>query len=466
MMKMTLRLTSLLFALLLCCAVFLTACTNPDGKDASTEEQASESKAPRGSYKLRYLSNGDGTCIVTGIEHTEDAANLTLVIPEVSPNGEKVTGYLTDALSFANIPLYILEEDFINHIQIPLQQAVERGELSQFLYDKFIDGFFFEKSLENEKTDLAKKALLQNYPITEVADIYEFYPYPTYEEKIFISQMLSLYADYGADQRFEDAKRMLPFYDLPVNSDAFVAISLPNTLESINSYAFYSCNPEAGTVLDNVLYFGNESNPYLMLCKTLDTSITSVVMPSSVKFVGGSAFYNCKNLESVSIAESVKDLGISAFEGCNALKSVVIPERVAILRNFAFKNCTSLESIVVPSSVKVLEDYVFENADNLKSVVFSQWVHFLGIGVFFDCDSLSEVVIPKSVMTMGESMFAHCSKLTHIYYEGTAEEWENIKVEIVNGDENGELPLYYYSETQPTAAGNYWRYVDGVPTAW
>ena len=63
-------------------------------------------------------------------------------------------------------------------------------------------------------------------------------------------------------------------------------------------------------------------------------------------------------------------------------------------------------------------------------------------------------------------MFAHCSKLTHIYYEGTAEEWANIKVEIVNGDENGELPLYYYSETQPTAAGNYWRYVDGVPTVW
>ena len=52
------------------------------------------------------------------------------------------------------------------------------------------------------------------------------------------------------------------------------------------------------------------------------------------------------------------------------------------------------------------------------------------------------------------------------HYEGTAEEWENIKVEIVNGDENGELPLYYYSETAPTEAGNYWRYVEGVPTAW
>ncbi len=25
---------------------------------------------------------------------------------------------------------------------------------------------------------------------------------------------------------------------------------------------------------------------------------------------------------------------------------------------------------------------------------------------------------------------------------------------------------YYYSETTPTEAGNYWHYVDGVPTPW
>ena len=26
--------------------------------------------------------------------------------------------------------------------------------------------------------------------------------------------------------------------------------------------------------------------------------------------------------------------------------------------------------------------------------------------------------------------------------------------------------LYYYSKTEPTTTGNYWRYVDGVPVAW
>jgi hypothetical protein len=27
-------------------------------------------------------------------------------------------------------------------------------------------------------------------------------------------------------------------------------------------------------------------------------------------------------------------------------------------------------------------------------------------------------------------------------------------------------PRYYYSETEPTEPGNYWHYVDGVPTPW
>jgi hypothetical protein len=25
---------------------------------------------------------------------------------------------------------------------------------------------------------------------------------------------------------------------------------------------------------------------------------------------------------------------------------------------------------------------------------------------------------------------------------------------------------YYYSETQPTESGNFWRFIDGEPTVW
>ena len=33
-------------------------------------------------------------------------------------------------------------------------------------------------------------------------------------------------------------------------------------------------------------------------------------------------------------------------------------------------------------------------------------------------------------------------------------------------DEIKNATIYFYSETAPTEPGNYWRYVDGVPTPW
>jgi hypothetical protein len=59
-----------------------------------------------------------------------------------------------------------------------------------------------------------------------------------------------------------------------------------------------------------------------------------------------------------------------------------------------------------------------------------------------------------------------CDNINTVYYTGTAVEWNEISI-----DSNGNYPLisasrYYYSESEPTTSGNYWHYVDGVPTKW
>jgi hypothetical protein len=52
-----------------------------------------------------------------------------------------------------------------------------------------------------------------------------------------------------------------------------------------------------------------------------------------------------------------------------------------------------------------------------------------------------------------------------VYYTGTAETWAGIEIGSWNYELTG-ATLYYYSETAPTEAGNYWHYVDGVSTPW
>ena len=59
-----------------------------------------------------------------------------------------------------------------------------------------------------------------------------------------------------------------------------------------------------------------------------------------------------------------------------------------------------------------------------------------------------------------------CDNLRVVYYQGTASEWETI---TGSSTYLTSATRYYYVENEadvPTDGGNYWHYVDGVPTAW
>jgi hypothetical protein len=69
------------------------------------------------------------------------------------------------------------------------------------------------------------------------------------------------------------------------------------------------------------------------------------------------------------------------------------------------------------------------------------------------------------VTSINSYAFTGCTSLTTVYYEGTADEWTSITIDL-NNDPLKSATVYYYSETDPAEEGNYWHYVNGVPTAW
>lgn len=85
---------------------------------------------------------------------------------------------------------------------------------------------------------------------------------------------------------------------------------------------------------------------------------------------------------------------------------------------------------------------------------------------FYNCSSLTSVTIPNRVTSIGSSAFGNCSSLTKVYYKGTAEEWDSIVIKSYGTNYLISATKYFYSETEPTDDGNYWRYVGGVPTVW
>ena len=151
-----------------------------------------------------------------------------------------------------------------------------------------------------------------------------------------------------------------------------------------------------------------------VLKKCTDDSITSVVIPDSVKKIGVKAFKNCYNLESMEIPPSVKKIGEGAFARCESLSSVVIPSSVTEIVKETFYCCSSLSSVEIPSSVTKIGEGAFACCKSLSSVVIPPSVTKICKEAFNGCKSLSSVEIPSSVTEIGKEAFNGCKSLSSV----------------------------------------------------
>ena len=240
------------------------------------------------------------------------------------------------------------------------------------------------------------------------------------------------------------------------NCNSLTSITIPDSVTSIGSYPFSACSGLTSITVNenNATYKSLDGNLYSKDGKTLiqyaiGKTSTSFTIPDSVTSIGNFAFSRCSSLTSITIGNSVTSIGASAFYNCSSLTSITIGNSVTSIGNYAFQYCSSLTSITIP--------------DGVTSI---------GYSAFQYCSSLTSVVIGDSVESIGIYAFSNCGCLTSVYYNGTAAEWSKIST----GSGNPNLinaKCYYYSESEPTLNssgtaynGNYWRYVNGVATAW
>ena len=221
---------------------------------------------------------------------------------------------------------------------------------------------------------------------------------------------------------------------------SLASLTIPNSVKIIDSYAFENCS-----------------------------SLVSITIPNSVTSIGRYAFSGCSSLTTVTFGENsqLESIGSYAFYNCSSLTSITIPSSVTSIGSDAFSGCSSLTGITIPSSVTSIGSSVFDGCSSLTTVTFGENSQLESIGsyAFYNCSSLTSITIPSSVTSIGWSAFYGCSSLSEVYYGGTSEQWEEMSIGSNNGNLTG-ATIYYYSAVQPTTTGNYWHYVDGVPTKW
>lgn len=202
--------------------------------------------------------------------------------------------------------------------------------------------------------------------------------------------------------------------------------------------------------------------------------LVSVTVPDSVKDIGSQAFYNCSFLESVIFGENsqLNTIGDNAFFRCSYLTNCDIPDKVTDIGEYAFYYCASLKSITLPDGITCVKPFTFSYCRALTSITIPDSVTTVDRLAFGYCSSLTSITIPDNVIYIGDSAFFECILLIRVYYEGTYQQWSQIELDKDNYNLTN-ARRYYYSESEPSLNedgmaynGDYWRYVDGVPTLW
>lgn len=164
-------------------------------------------------------------------------------------------------------------------------------------------------------------------------------------------------------------------------------LTLPNSLKTIGSQAFFACDSLSGTLS----------------------------IPKTTTSIGASAFAQCKSIEAVDIpaASSLQNIGSYAFEGCESLSGkVTIPSKLVVLRDGVFSGCRNLEGVNLPSTLQSIGANTFSGCTKLTGEVeLGRMVTRIGASAFAGCESLTHISLPRALQQLGDAAFAGCTSL-------------------------------------------------------
>ena len=199
-----------------------------------------------------------------------------------------------------------------------------------------------------------------------------------------------------------------------------------------------------------------------------NTSVTSVILPESVKQIDFDMFYGCTALEEVHILGNIEGNLSGTFSGCTALKKVTLPGTVYYIGSSTFLQCINLEEVHYPSSWnwynrvtvdatgndRLTDDVMVFEHDWGYSMWNSAYLDFLGctdasgdivipayidgypvkyiesyynsstdshIGAFEGNAEITSVVIPEGVTNISVRTFKYCTALESVVIPASIE---------------------------------------------
>ena len=135
------------------------------------------------------------------------------------------------------------------------------------------------------------------------------------------------------------------------------SITIPNYLTHIGSYAFFGCRSLTEVHIKDMeawckITFGESHSNPLYYAKHLymnGQEIKDLTIPDSIATINNYAFYNCSDLKTITLPGSITSIGHDAFSWCSSLTDVYcdaneVPEAVSSAFPYASLKSATLQS--------------------------------------------------------------------------------------------------------------------------
>ncbi len=387
--------------------------------------------------KLAYSLNSDGSGYT--VTRLLSKTTTSVTIPDTY-NGLPVTAIGDNA--FSGDDSYALES-------VVLGSNITSIGVHAFYGLQKLSSLTLNEGLLSISNQIMNSPLLTSLTIpSSVTSIHDSTFYSSYLTTLVVSSDNATYKSVGNVLFSKDGKRILTY--LPHLTAT--SYSVPDGVEEISRNCFSYC-----------------------------ANLQQITLPNSLLYIGDYAFTK-SNITSITIPDSVISIGEQALRGiqCTTLS---IPSGVTVANSLAYSYDGLLQSIVFNGTLTEIESYAFYNDSVLNSFTFGDGVTYIGEYAFCGCSSMTSFTLSTSLSSIYSQAFAGCSSVTQFVLKGTI---STLRSQAFNGTSgkilvgNTSIPesgwdsdymgdgtgtLYLYSESNP-GSGNYWHYVDSVPTIW
>jgi hypothetical protein len=190
---------------------------------------------------------------------------------------------------------------------------------------------------------------------------------------------------------------------------ALKVIQLPTTLKFIGNTAFYGCTQlPFVTIPSGVTYIGMQA---FRDCRKIER----ITIPSSATQLGTGIFMWCSKLEKATIESAITELPDYTFEGCFGLTDLILPSSITTIGEYAFHACSSLKDF--PSSItgiKIIKSNAFNGCLGFKNLHLYEPIQYIDESAFEGCDSLVNLTIPTSVDYIFDKAFKQSNNITSL----------------------------------------------------